>query len=150
MKSSNKVFIVHGHNNEIKEEVARLMAALGLQPIILHEQPNKGRTLIEKFTDYADVGFAIILLTNDDLGAAKEEKDNMRPRARQNVVMELGYFLGKLGRDRVCPLYESKVDLPSDYVGIVYIPLDSSGKWKLDLVKELKAAGFSVDVNKIF
>jgi len=148
--NNNEVFIVHGHNNEIKESVARLITILGLKPIILHEQPNKGRTLIEKFTDYADVGFAIILLTKDDLGAVKEDKDDLKPRARQNVVMELGYFLGKLGRDRVCPLYEDTVELPSDYEGIVYIPLDSSGKWKIDIVKELKAAGFKVDANKIF
>ncbi|NQU84116.1 MAG: nucleotide-binding protein [Parcubacteria group bacterium] len=146
----NKVFIVHGHNNEIKESVARLIETLGLLPIILHEQPNKGRTLIEKFTDYADVGFAIILLTSDDLGEAKAKKTSLLPRARQNVVLELGYFLAKLGRDKVCPLFEQGVELPSDYEGIVYIPLDPSGKWKFDVVKELKAVGFNIDANKVF
>lgn len=145
----NDVFIVHGRNHGIKETVARTISKLGINPIILHEQPNIGRTLIEKFTDYSNVGFAIVLLTADDLGKAKKDTD-LSPRARQNVIFELGYFLGKLGRTRVCALYENGVEIPSDYSGVIYIELDSVGKWRFDLVKELKAVGFDVDANKLF
>lgn len=146
----NKVFIVHGHEHGVKEEVARFIEKLGLEPIILHEQPNKGRTIIEKFEDYADVHFAIVLLMGDDFGKAKEDSKDLRLRARQNVILELGYFLGKLGRDKVCAVYENGVEIPSDYSGVLFVPLDKSGKWKFDVVKELKAAGFDVDVNKLY
>lgn len=146
----NKVFIVHGHEHGVKEEVARFIEKLGLEPIILHEQPNKGRTIIEKFEDYADVHFAIVLLMGDDFGKAKDGSKDLRLRVRQNVILELGYFLGKLGRDKVCAVYENGVEIPSDYSGVLFVPLDKSGKWKFDVVKELKAAGFDVDVNKLY
>ena len=145
----NDIFIVHGRNHGIKETVARFIHKLELNPIILHEQPNLGRTLIEKFTDYSNVGFAIVILTGDDLGKAIDESD-LQNRARQNVIFELGYFIGKLGRAKVCALYEEGVELPSDYEGIVYIPLDSAEKWRFELVKELKASGYGIDANKIF
>jgi len=116
--------------------------------IILREQPNKGRTLIEKFEDYADVGFAIVLLTPDDKGGPKNcGASDLKPRARQNVVFELGYFIGRLGRNRVCALYLEGVEIPSDYSGVVYTKMDPSGAWRLEIAKELKAAGFSVDMN---
>jgi len=143
------IFIVHGRDPGIKETVARFIYKLDLNPIILHEQPNLGRTLIEKFTDYSNVGFAIVILTGDDLGKAIDESD-LQNRARQNVIFELGYFIGKLGRAKVCALYEEGVELPSDYEGIVYIPLDTAEKWKYDLVRELKASGYTIDANKIF
>jgi len=103
---------------------------------------------MEKFLKHSDVGFAIILMTADDMGKAKNER-KPQARARQNVVFEWGYFVGKLGRDRVCALYQKGIALPSDLNGFVYIPLDSSGHWRLDLLKELKAAGYSVDANKL-
>jgi predicted nucleotide-binding protein len=147
---SNKVFVVHGHNHGIKESVARFLEKLDLDPIILHEKPNAGRTLIEKFSDYADVQFAVVLLTADDLGKPRESNQEAQLRARQNVILELGYFLGKLGRARVCALYESGVELPSDYQGVLFLPLDAGDRWKFDLVRELRAAGFSVDANRVF
>jgi hypothetical protein len=101
-----KVFIVHGHDNAAKEMTARFLEKLGLEAIVLHEQPNSGRTLIEKLEHHSAVKFAIALLTPDDLGAAKAEAANLSPRARQNVILELGYFIGKLGRGRVCALYK--------------------------------------------
>ena len=101
-KSPNKIFVIHGHDESARETVARFLEKLALEPIILHEQPNKGRTIIEKFEDYADVGFAVVLLTPDDVGAIKDREADLRPRARQNVVFEFGYFIGKLGRERVC------------------------------------------------
>lgn len=145
---STDIFIVHGHNTAIQQSVARTIEKLGLNPIILHEQPNAGRTIIEKFEKHSNVGFAIILLTDDDEGKAKTELD-LKKRARQNVVLELGYFIGKLGRSRVLPLYTEGVELPSDIYGLLYVPIDKAENWKFSIVKELKAAGFPVDANKL-
>lgn len=145
----NKVFVVHGDDEEAKQSVARLLEKLELEPIILHEKAIEGRTIIEKLEHYSDVDFAVILLTPDDVGAEKEKASELKPRARQNVILELGYFIGKLTRKRVCPLYRGSVDLPSDYIGAGYIQMDDPGAWRYELAKELKAGGFSVDVNKL-
>lgn len=146
--NNNKVFIVHGHNNEVKVNVARTIERLGLEAIILHEQPNSGKTIIEKFEEHSDVSFAIVLLTDDDFGKGKKD-DNLNIRARQNVILELGYFIGKLSRNKVCPLYTSGVELPSDLHGLLYIEIDAEESWRFKLAKELKATGFDIDVNKI-
>ena len=147
-ETNNDIFIVHGHNNEVKINVARTLEKLGLNPIILHEQANAGKTIIEKFEEHSNVGFAIILLTDDDLGKAKKD-ENLNHRARQNVILEMGYFIGKLGRERVCPLYTNGVELPSDLYGLLYTEIDSAENWKIKIAKELKAAGYEIDVNKI-
>lgn len=146
---TKKVFVVHGHDGQIKETVARYTEKLGLDPIILHEQPNTGRTIIEKFEVFSDVGFAVVLLTPDDVGASKDSPQNLKARARQNVILELGYFLGKLGRSRVCVLYKSGVEIPSDYQGVIYTEVDDAGGWKTKLAQELVEAGFSIDLNAI-
>ena len=143
----NKVFIVHGHDTEAKETTARFIEKLGLAPVILHEQPNSGRTIIEKFEVYSDVGFAIVLLTSDDVGASKKEQNNLQERARQNVILELGYFMGKLGRKRVCALHKHGVEIPSDYQGVIYIEQDQAGAWKKKVAQELVQTGFSIDLN---
>lgn len=151
-KHNNNVFIVHGHSEEMKQYVARTIDKLDLDPIILHDQPSQGRTIIEKFTHFSNVGFAVVLLSADDVAYAKSAGEaSARHRARQNVILELGYFLGKLGRERVLALYEDGVDLeiPSDYQGVLFVPYDKSGSWKFSLVKELNAAGYTVDANKI-
>ncbi|MCX8472920.1 MAG: nucleotide-binding protein, partial [Sediminibacterium sp.] len=145
---TKNVFIVHGHNKEITLNVARTLEKLGLNPIIQHEKPNEGKTIIEKFETHSDVGFAIILLTDDDLGKAKGD-ENSNPRARQNVILEMGYFIGKLGRKRVCPLYTIGVELPSDLYGLLYTEIDKAESWKIKIAKELKVAGYEIDVNKI-
>ena len=128
--------------------MARFLEHLDLRVIILHEQPDRGRTIIEKFEDYSkDVGFAVVLVAGDDRGGLKEKDPSTYPlRARQNVILELGFFLGAFGRDRVCALYEEGVDIPSDYQGVLFTKLDSD--WKLKLARELKAAGFPVDLNR--
>lgn len=144
---SRRVFIVHGHDEAAREKVARFLERLALSPIILHEQPNAGRTIIEKFEDFADVGFAVVLLTPDDLGAAKANKADLKQRARQNVIFELGFFVGKLGRNRVCALHTGDVELPSEIHGVVYVDLDGGGAWRLNVAKELREAGLSVDMN---
>lgn len=145
---NTNIFIVHGHNIAVQQSVARTIERLGLNPIILHELPNAGKTIIEKFESNSKVGFAIILLTDDDEGKSKTEIE-LNNRARQNVVLELGYFIGKLGRDRVLPLHSEGVELPSDIHGLLYVPIDKAETWKFALVRELKAAGYSVDANSI-
>lgn len=145
---NNKVFVVHGHNEAFKQSVARTLEKIGLSPIILHEQANQGRTVIEKFEKNADVGFAVVIVSADDLGKAKAEAE-LGARARQNVVFEWGYFVGRLGRQRVCALYEEGVEAPSDMDGLVYTPLDKAGHWRFVLGKELKAAGYDVDLNDL-
>jgi len=142
------IFIVHGHDEAAKEAASRLIERLELKAIILHEQPNASKTVLEKFEIYSNVGFAIVLLTPDDVGASKERKSEGKPRARQNVIFELGYFIGKLGRDRVCALYK-EVELPSDIHGVLYIPIDSAGAWRYSVAKELQNVGFPIDMNKI-
>ena len=147
---SNSVFIVHGHDEAVKTSVARFIEKLGLKAIILHEQPNKGQTIIEKFeSNAAGVGFAIVLLTPDDIAAPKDTPDETSLRARQNVIMELGYFCSALGRNKVCVLYKEGVDIPSDYLGVVYTQLDDSEGWHLKLAKEMKEAKLDIDLNDV-
>lgn len=146
----NSVFIVHGHDNEAKLSVARMIEQLDLDAIILDEQPQAGRTIIEKFEDHADeVGFAIVLLTPDDVGAKAGDAENLKPRARQNVILELGFFVGKLGRERVCPLYKQGVEIPSDYHGVGYVEMDENDGWRLKVAKELQRAELPVDLNNL-
>lgn len=147
MASSNRIFIVHGHDGAARDSVALCIERLGLEAVILHERPDRGRTIIEKFEQYSDVGFAVVLLTPDDLGRAKDE-DELKPRARQNVIFELGFFIGKLARDKVCALYKGDVEILSDYQGVLWKSMEGDG-WRFDLVRELKAAGFDVDANKL-
>ena len=145
----DEVFIVHGHDNEAKETVARLVENWGIETTILHERTNRGKTIPEKFEEHAGkAGFAIILLTPDDVGTSKGKTDELKHRARQNVILELGYFWGKLGRDRMCVLYKEGVELPSDIHGILYIPMDSSDGWRRKLGQEMQDAGLPVDLNK--
>lgn len=149
-KKSNRIFLVHGHNNELKEQTARFLEKLGLNPIILHEKSSKGLTIIEKFEEYSDVDFAVVLLTPDDVGAAFEQKDILHKRARQNVIFELGYFIGKLGRKNVVGLVKDNIEIPSDYTGVMYIGVDNNDGWKMILAKEINAVGIKIDLNRIF
>lgn len=146
---SNKVFIVHGHDITAKLEVARAIEKAGFEAIILHEQPSAGKTVIEKIEANTDVSFAIVLYTPCDMGRAKETKvDDERSRARQNVVFEHGYLLGRLGRKCVSALVKGNVETPGDISGVVYIKMDDTGAWKMELAKEMKNCGLQVDMNK--
>lgn len=145
---SRRVFVVHGHDDGAKETVARFLAQLNLQPVILHEQPNQGKTVIEKIEANSDVAFAIVIFTADDIGHPAAAPEKAAPRARQNVVLELGFFMSSLGRHRVCVLYENGVEVPSDYAGVVYVPFDDGGAWRLLVARELKAAGVEIDLNR--
>lgn len=144
---NRKIFIVHGHDDGTREAVARFLEKLGFEAIILHEQANRGKTIIEKFEANADVGFAIVLLTPDDIGG--KTLDTAQPRARQNVILELGYFIGKLSRERVCALKSGDLEIPSDVLGVVYTDFDPAGAWRIALGKELDSAGYEFDWNNI-
>jgi len=148
-QQSKDIFIVHGHDETPKHEVARFIERLGLHPIILHEKSNQGKTIIEKLEHYADVGFAVVILTPDDVGYQKDELTKGKPHARQNVVFELGYFIAMLGRPRVCALLKGDIEIPTDYAGVLYTPLDNGGAWKFKLATEIDSAGIDVDFNKL-
>lgn len=155
--TDGQVFVVHGRDEALKTLVCRTLERTGEHDVVvLHERPNSGRTIIEKFEQYASVAdYAVILATGDDLGrlnpaySGQGEQSAEAPRARQNVIFELGYFVGKLGRSRVAVLYEPGVELPSDYHGVTYTELDPSGRWAFELLRELRSAGLSFDLNKL-
>lgn len=141
-----KVFIVHGRDDGLKNEVALWLHRIGMDEVILHEQPNQGRTIIAKFRDLAaDAAFAVVLATPDDVGGLAGA-ESMQPRARQNVVLELGFFIGALGPARVAALVAGDdIETPSDYDGVLYTRYDKAGGWKLALLKEFLAAGIPFD-----
>ena len=141
-----KVFIVHGHNDALKQEVARIIEKQGIEAVILSEQVNQGKTIIEKIEENADVGAAICLFTGDDCGKVKDaNSENLR--ARQNVVFEAGYFMGKLGRKNIILIASPDIEIPSDLQGVVYT---NEKSWQIDVLKELKAIGYAIDFNKAF
>jgi hypothetical protein len=142
---AQKVFVVHGRDESAIDAVQNVLHKLSLDPIILRELAGIGLTIIERLERHSDVPFAVVLLTPDDEGRLRGDETALEPRARQNVVMELGYFIGKLGRRRVCVLYDRSVEPPSDTAGMLYVPYDSAGAWKHELRKELRAAGLGKD-----
>jgi predicted nucleotide-binding protein len=146
-RNKRKVFIVHGRDNEAKQEVSRFIEKLGLVAIILHEQASSGMTIIEKIEHYSnDADFALVLYTACDLGrGAHESKVPAKNRARQNVVFEHGYFMAKLGRENVCALVKGDIETPNDISGVVYVNLDSLGAWRAEVAKELKACGYAIN-----
>ena len=146
LMDAKTVFLVHGHDTSAKESTARFLEKLQLVPVILHEQANEGRTIIEKFEAHANVGYAVVLLTPDDVGASASAPDKLVNRARQNVILELGYFTGKLGRRRVCGLFKPGVEIPSDFHGVLFIELDEQGGWRTRLAQELVGAGMKIDL----
>ena len=139
---SRKIFLVHGHDEAAKSAVEKFLKQLGVDTVILADLPSGGKTIIEKFEAHADVGYAVALLTADDVGSRQGE-DAVQPRARQNVVFELGYFIGRLGRKRVCALTKGEPEIPSDYSGVVYISMDGKDDWQGKLVQELREAGIN-------
>lgn len=146
---TSQVFIVHGHDKQARLEVTNFIKSLGLKDIVLDEQASSGKTIIEKIEDYTNVGFGIVLYTPCDLGASQEEKEQLKPRARQNVVFEHGYLMGKIGRENVCALVKGDIEKPTDIAGVVYISMDEGGGWKLAVAKEMRSSGYDVDLNKL-
>lgn len=146
---SQYVFLVYGHNEVVRETVARFIEQIGAIPIFLQEKPDKGHTIIEKLQEFSEVGYAVVLLTGDDIGRSVKDPTVRYPRARQNVIFELGYLLAKLGRDRIRILMEEGVEILSDLYGLIYIPLDSRGTWKLVMAKELRSAGVKINLDNL-
>jgi len=149
----DRIFVVHGHDDEAKHSVARFIERLGKEAVILHEQPGCGGSIMEKLLRYSGVKFAIVLLTPDDEGRARADavrrKNGLKPRARQNVVLEFGLFVGLLGRDKVCVITRGELELPSDMLGIVPIDYDEAGAWKTRLAQELRQAKLEVDAERV-
>lgn len=145
----NEVFIVHGHDEEAQSKTARFIEKLGFKPIILNEQTSSSKTIIEKIEAYSNVGFGVILYTPCDIGAKKEKSPNLKSRARQNVVFEHGFLIGKIGRENVCALIKDDVETPNDISGVVYTKMDNENAWQFKLAKELKKSGYDVDLNKL-
>ncbi|MDB5307226.1 MAG: hypothetical protein JWO38_1428 [Gemmataceae bacterium] len=148
-----KVFVVHGHDDTMRLAVTRTLEQLGLEAVVLSEKPSQGRTIIEKFEHHSDVSYAVVLLSPDDMAFRKGgdvKKDEPTWRARQNVIFELGYFVGRLGRSNVMALKQGNVEVPSDYHGVVYHDYDGpNGRWKYELVSELQAQGYDVTADSL-
>lgn len=151
--SSNRVFIVHGHDDALKTELEVFLRGIGLEPVVLHRQPDQGATLIEKFERNADVGYAFVLLTPDDIAFPADDLERpeaqrrIERRARPNVIFEFGFFAGRLGREHVCCIYKGDVALPSDLGGLVYKSVDTTVESiGYALMKELQAAGYAISM----
>lgn len=140
-KRPKKVFVVHGHNVGHRQAVCELLSDLKLEPIVLEEQAWGGKTIVEKFEKHSEVPYAIVLLSADDKGGERHhDPTTYKLRARQNVILELGYFWGKLGRDHVCALVESGVEIPTDYDGVGFVYFDNID-WRKALTQEIVNAG---------
>jgi hypothetical protein len=146
--SGGDILLVHGRDEATKESILEFLEKLGLHPLVLHEQPDGGKSMMEKFGESSDIHFAIILLTPDDIATPRNKPKERQTRVSQNVIFEFGYFLSKLGRGKVCALYKEGVEIPSAYPGAVAIPMDSRGGWRLLVAKEIKQAGMEIDLNK--
>lgn len=146
-----QIFLIHGHDHPALRETTGFLGKLQQEVVVLPEKPDQGKTIVDKFEECANVGFAVILLTADDKGGVKSSaREGSQSRARKNAIFGLGYFIGKLGKNRVCALFEPDVEIPSDCADVLYIEMDKKGAWHLQLAKELKAAGLPVDMNDAF
>jgi predicted nucleotide-binding protein len=148
---SRRVFIVHGHDEAALHAAARMVERLGMEAVILRDQANSGQTVIEQFEEHGEqASFAVVLLTPDDVGGpCNAAPEQLRHRARQNVVAELFFLIGKLGRGRVCALVKGDVELPSDLAGVVHETMDDQGHWRYALGREMRKAGLPVDLDRI-
>ena len=146
--NTNRVFLIHGRDHSTRDTVARFLESLGLVAVILEEQPNRGRTIIEKFEEHVQGDFAVALLTPDDMGGLSNGE--LQPRARQNVIFEFRYCIGTFGRGRVVALVKGEPEIPSDYSGVLYIPMDERGAWRNDLIREMKSTGIDIDANRAY
>lgn len=148
-QKSREIFVVHGTDHGARNTVARFLELLDLTPVILDERANKGRTIHQKLRDNSTVAFAVVLFTPDDEGRSADNSGPLQPRARQNVVYELGFFSAVLGDSRVCVLYSDGVEIPSDLSGVLYVLLDKHGAWKVNLAKEISAADIEINMNLV-
>ncbi len=148
IEETKKIFIVHGRNLNMRDKVTSLIGRLKLDYVILESEHNGGTTIIEKFLKYSnECEYAIILFSADDIGKLIDSNEDEKFRPRQNVILELGYFLGTVGRKNIIILHEigKQIEKPSDFDGIVYEPFDDYGAWKNKLIKEMKKAKIYID-----
>lgn len=139
-----KIFIIHGHDEGLKREVQLLISRAGVDDVVLHERPDKGRTLIDKLIEEGQgAAYVIALLSPDD------KVLDGTSRARQNVILEIGYFLGKLGKSKIRLLKKGDIEIPSDLQGILYTEVDRDGAWRMKLLKEMKSEGIHIDLDKV-
>lgn len=146
---SKRVFIVHGRDKFMRDHIKSFFLEVGFKPIILSQETSNGDTVIEKFEKYADMAaFAAILLSPDDEGGLLGQ-NSLRPRARQNVILELGFFIGKLGRSKVMLFrpQSSDFETPSDISGYCFIPYDEDEKWKLIAAKNISSLGYNISID---
>lgn len=152
---SSEIFVVHGHDGEMKQALARFITNLGFVPIVLEEQPDLSQTIIEKFEKHSkSPGYAVVLFSPDDEGRSKKQNQDgsvseLKNRPRQNVILELGFFIGRLGRDRVCVVRRGDMEQPSDFSGVLYTPFDDEGGWKQKLARNMKSVGYQVNANAL-
>ncbi|UJX42961.1 nucleotide-binding protein [Desulfovibrio sp. JY] len=147
---NKKVFIVYGHDTDAREQLELLLRRLQLEPVVLQNLPAAGETVIEKLESNSDVHYACVLLTPDDQGHAISKPDEIRHRARQNVVLELGMFLASLGRKRVAILHKGDIELPSDISGLLYIRFSNRiDEIKERIAAELQEAGFTINIKDL-
>lgn len=143
--SKDVVCVVYGQDEDAREAVARVLDMLGLASVLAHVESDPQSPLLDLVElPPGEIAYTIVLLTPDDIGSRRDEE--LRPRAQQSVVMALGYFLGKIGRERVCALVKGDAEIPSSLYGVRYMPMDDEGLWRLKLAYDMKEAGLSVDV----
>ena len=152
LHGNRKIFVVYGHDDIARTQLEALLRRWDLEPIILDQIASGGQTIIEKLEEYSkEVGYAIVLATPDDEGKAKSE-DIYKSRVRQNVVLELGMFLAKLGREKVAILLkeDTEFERPSDIHGLIYIPFDKKvDEVAINLIRELSKQGYIIDPSRI-
>ena len=146
-----RVFVVYGHDTDARRDLELILRRVHVTPIILQNIPGVGDTLIEKLESLTDADFACVLLTPDDIGASGNRPEAMKPRARQNVVLELGMVLSRLGRRRVAIMIKgSELEKPSDIAGLIYLRFeDKVGEVASTLGAALASAGFDIDVRDL-
>jgi predicted nucleotide-binding protein len=151
-EAASRVFVSHGHDPEMKQGIVSFVTRVGLEPVVLEDRPNEGRTIIEKLEHYSNVAFAVILFSPDDLAYPKRRSPSeARPRARQNVVLELGYFAAKLGRKNVVLLKKGEgLEIPSVFDGVMHVAYDELGAWRHSLAAELRVSGREIDTSRLF
>ena len=138
------IFIIHGHDDWMKREVQLFLNRANLDDVVLHECPDKGRTIIDKLIEEgAGASYVVALLSPDDITT------DGKFRARQNVILEIGYFLGRIGKEKVRLLIKGDLEIPSDLQGILYERFDTAGSWRINLLKEMKAVGIEVDIEEV-
>jgi predicted nucleotide-binding protein len=144
----NNSLLIYGRDEAAKESLSKFIERLGLRALIFHEEAEGGASIVEKFGQFPNIDFAIFLFTTGDIAPPRDKTREGQVHVSQNIVFEFGYFVGKLGQKRVCVLYREGVEIPLNYQGIVYIPIDSRGGWRLLVAKEIKEAGIEIDLNK--